>query len=247
MHLTKLSFRAAKIHRRSPPSGRPFPTGFLSARQALNRMTEHRDPRFPWIWWGKRVGIALGVALLVAGSFWFGQSALTRSSFDPDWPTRMIEVPPRSADVPVAAADVGLSPEAAVLGVSFAGRHRAYPVSAMSDSISHVMNDQVGGQPLTVAYCDRTNCARAFTSRDGQSALDLAVGGWLNEGGVKDLIVRHGRSRYELTTGRAVTPDAPPFPFETVDVEQTTWGEWRAAHPDTDLVPALQPPERLSR
>ena len=210
-------------------------------------MTERRDSPSRGTRWGKRVAIALGVSLLVAGSFWFGQSAPPPPSSEPDWPTQMIEVPPRSAVEPVAAAAVGLSSEAAVLGVAFAGRHRAYPVSALSDSITHVINDQVGGRPLTVAYCDRTSCARAFTTRDGQSALDLAVGGWLNEGGVKDMLLRHGRSRYELTTGRAVTPDAPPFPFETVDVEQTTWGAWRAVHPDTDLVPALQPPKRLSR
>jgi hypothetical protein len=208
-------------------------------------MSNRRDARSRWRWWGKRVGIPLGVALLVVVSFWLGLSH-TPSAPAPDWPTKMIEVPPRSAAEPVELEDFALPADTPVVGVAFAGRHRAYPVAVMSDSISHVMNDQIAGRPLTVAYCDRTNCARAFTTRNGQSAVDLAVGGWLNEGGVKDLIVRHGRSRYELKTGRPIDPDAPPFPFETVDVELTTWGSWRAAHPDTDVVSALRPTGRQS-
>ena len=167
-------------------------------------MSERREVGSHWAYrWGKRVGLPFGAALLVGGSFWLGLSNLslfpTKAT---EWPTKLIEVPPRSASEPVSAGDVVLSPNDLVVGVEFAGHHRAYPVAAMSHSSTHVMNDRMAGRPLTVAYCDRTNCARAFTTREGQSSIDLAVGGWWNEGGVSDLILRHGRYRYELKTAR---------------------------------------------
>jgi hypothetical protein len=207
-------------------------------------MSVSRVDRPGWVLrWGKRVGVPVGVALLVLGSVWFGLSNLMHNppAAEPHWPTKLVEVPARSAGASVSAKAAQLLPDAAVVGVSFAGKHRAYPVAVMSDSISHVMNDRIAGQPFAVVYCDRLRCARGFTSADRKASLDLAVGGWLNEGGVNDLLVRHGKHRYQLKTGKAVEANAPPFPFEAVEVELTTWGEWRAAHPDTDVVPRLLP------
>lgn len=207
-------------------------------------MSESRDARLGWVLrWGKRVGPPVGIALLILGSIWFGLSNLPLGTpaAEPYWPTKLVEVPARTAGSPVSATAAELVPDATVIGVTFAGKHRAYPISAMSNSISHVMNDTIGGHPFAVVYCDRLRCARGFTAHDRKSSLDLAVGGWLNEGGVNDLLLRHGKHRYQLKTGKAVESDAPPFPFEGVEVELTTWGEWRAAHPDTDVVPRLLP------
>lgn len=196
----------------------------------------------------RRVGLPVGLVVLVVGAGWLGLAATPHAAPAPsEWDTKLIDVPPQVASKPVAVDSPGVAPAAVVIGVSFAGKHRAYPVAAMSDSISHVINDNVGGQPLTVVYCDRTNCARAFTARDRKSPLELAVGGWLNEGGVSDLLLRNGKYRYLLKTREGYGPDAPPFPFEEVQVELTSWGEWRAAHPDSELVKDWLPATVLNR
>jgi hypothetical protein len=192
--------------------------------------------------WVRRVGLPAGVVFLVAAAGWLGMKSVSSGRHTPsDWDTKLIDVPPCVASKPVPAASAGLTPDAVVIGVSFAGVHRAYPVAVMSDSISHVINDRIAGRPLTVAYCDRTSCVRAFTARDGQPAINLAVGGWLNEGGVSDMLLRNGPHRYRLKTGEGLNPDAPPFPFEGVQAELTSWREWRAAHPDTELVRTFSP------
>jgi hypothetical protein len=211
-------------------------------------MSVSRAARLGWVLrWGKKVGVPIGIALLLIGSVWFGLNQYSEGppGGNSDWSTRLIEVPPGEAAEPVTTEAVDLSPDALIVGVSFAGKHRAYPAAAMSTSTSHVMNDRIAGRPFTVVYCDRTGCARGFTTADRKSSLDLAVGGWLNEGGVNDMLLRHGRHRYEAKTGQPVEANSPPFPFEVVEVELTTWGEWRAAHPDTDVVPALRPTDAL--
>lgn len=212
-------------------------------------MTESRSAGpSRWNRWG-RVAVPVGLAVLIGGSIWFGVASMSGVTSDPpdDWATKMIEVPPLVAAKPVPAATAGLSPSESVIGVSIGGKHRAYPISAMSRSASHVVNDRVGDHPLTVVYCDRTKCVRGFTAKGQQSPLDLAVGGWLNEGGVQDMLLRHGKHRYQLKSEQAVDPAAPPFPFQSVQAELTTWGKWREAHPDAELVQEWRPAYTAAR
>jgi hypothetical protein len=112
-----------------------------------------------------------------------------------------------------------------------AGRHRAYVVSALTAVHKHVVNDLLGGVPVAVAYCDRTDCAAAYTGA-GADPLKVSVGGWTESDG---MLVKVGKHRYTQRTGRPVSPGAPGFPYQVVEVEKTTWAEWRAAHPDTDV------------
>src|SRR5262245_25320643 len=53
----------------------------------------------------------------------------------------------RPATVPAAQANV--PDEAEILGVSAGGKHRAYEVSVMKAMIRHVVNDLLGGVPIT--------------------------------------------------------------------------------------------------
>src|SRR5262249_42944941 len=40
---------------------------------------------------------------------------------------------------------------------------------------------------------------------------------------------------YYQSTTRPLSADAAPFPFQQLPIVQTTWGKWRASHPDTTL------------
>ena len=52
--------------------------------------------------------------------------------------------------VSVSEADLWMSPEEGVLGVSIAGEDRAYPVSMLSRH--EIVNDVVGGEPVAVTW-----------------------------------------------------------------------------------------------
>ena len=49
------------------------------------------------------------------------------------------------------------------------------------------------------------------------------------------MLVRVGEHRYEQASGRPLDAAAPPFPFTKVAVKLTTWGDWKQAHPDSDV------------
>ena len=67
-----------------------------------------------------------------------------------------------------------------------------------------IVNDYFEGQAVSVAYCDRTNCAKLFVGQGRATPLDLAVGGWFNEDGATDMLVRVGPNRYRLKSGQAL-------------------------------------------
>lgn len=207
-------------------------------------MADSRDaaPNW-WSQWGRRVAIPLGLVAVIGVAFWMGLASFSgvQTTSENEWATKVLDVPPVEAGKPIPAKTASLPYDAAVLAVSVGGKHRAYPVASMSTSINHVVNDRINNRPIAVVYCDRTQCVRAFAASEGQPQLGLAVGGWLNDGETKDMLVRNGTHRYQLKTGQATDPNAPPFPFESVNADLTTWGKWRDAHPDGELVQDWKP------
>ncbi len=143
---------------------------------------------------------------------------------------------PALQEPPALPAETAKVPDdAAVIGVSAGGRHRAYLVEALTPREGHCVNDRLGGVPVTVTYCDRSSCVRVFTDPDGTEPLAIAVGGWAGRYETGTLLLRIGKHRYRHTTGQPLEPDAPPFPYAEADCVQTTWKEWRTRHPDTDV------------
>jgi hypothetical protein len=142
---------------------------------------------------------------------------------------------------PAAEADLGDGEP--VIGVTAGGRSRAYSVAALSRGpASHVINDLLGGLPVTVTYCDLTGCSRVFTAGAGGEPLGLIQGGFRAGGMVVKL---DGRS-YRQDTGAPLDADGgPALPYRTLPAEETTWAEWRHAHPDTELSVPQELPEEF--
>jgi Protein of unknown function (DUF3179) len=133
------------------------------------------------------------------------------------------------ATVPAAAAD--LKPTEPIIGVVFRGRARAYRLNALIGlPPRHVVNDLLGGGPLTVTACDLGQCIKVFTA-DGSEPLDVHVGGY-QEG----LALNLNGQLFSQSTGLSLDPERPgEIPLTPVKFEGMTWEKWRAAHPDTDV------------
>ncbi len=130
------------------------------------------------------------------------------------------------------AAEADLADDEPVVGVTEGGRSRAYALRALSHSgASHVVNDVLGDVPVSVTYCDLYHCTRIYTGGTPDEPLDLAVGG-VKQGG---LILRAGGHAYRQDSGAPLDPNDPPFPYDLHAGALQTWGEWRHAHPDTDV------------
>ncbi len=132
---------------------------------------------------------------------------------------------------PTVAADAArLADDARVVGVSVGERHRAYSIEVLSAMTSHVVNDLVDEVPVSVTYCNQSDCARVLTSEEHGTPVDLWLGGWM--GGQMSL--RYHDLHYPQTSERLPLLD---YPFTL-----TSWREWRELHPDTDVFTGETPP-----
>jgi len=125
---------------------------------------------------------------------------------------------------PTSPADEAqIDEQAHIIGVGVAGKHRAYLASVFEDTSSHVVNDLVGDVPVSVTHCDQTRSTRVFTADKRGAVIELMTGGWENN----ELSLRLNDVHYAQTSADVPLTDVP--------FVATTWGEWKASHPDTDI------------
>jgi hypothetical protein len=130
------------------------------------------------------------------------------------------------------AAEAGLPDDTPVLGVSAGGRFRAYPLAALNVIRNHVVNDRLGGQAITVTFCGRTGCSRVFTAPSRLSMAGWAAPTSRLGGG---MLLRDGPKVYRQDTGQPIDGSLDRLALPEVPAVRTTWGAWRAEHPDTDV------------
>jgi hypothetical protein len=78
----------------------------------------------------------------------------------------------------LASQAVALADYDPVVGVSASSQHRAYLVRALAQGPkSHIVNDVLGGMPVSVTHCNLHVCTRVFTGGVPGEPLDLSQGG----------------------------------------------------------------------
>ena len=119
-----------------------------------------------------------------------------------------------------------------VIGVVVNGKPRAYSVQAMSYPPWHVVNDVIVGVPVSVTFCDQSDCTRVYTSGGSAKPLDVDVAGLYGH----EMIVKVDGFLYFQESGKALIGcSAGSLPYADFPWERTTWKAWRQRHPDTDV------------
>ena len=123
-----------------------------------------------------------------------------------------------------------------VFGIVIGQQARAYPKNIME--VHEMVNDTLGGRRLAIPYCTLCLSAQAYFTDDVEGFRPL-----LRTSG---LLSRSNKFMYDVTTFSAVdtfTGEAISGPLldASVKLNQTTvvtstWGAWRAAHPDTTII-----------
>lgn len=154
--------------------------------------------------------------------------AIVEPEFASDWSG--LEAPP----------DVGrplLPEDAPVIGVSRAGRARAYPLRILD--WHEVVNDTFGG-PLLVTYCVLCGSGVVAERLAGETETTFGVSGRLWR---KDLVLYDERteSLWSQLLAAAIRGPLTGERLSLVPSSLTTWGEWRRQHPDGRV---LLPPPR---
>jgi hypothetical protein len=161
----------------------------------------------------------------------------TTPDFDPKglWDGRKI-VPFHALDDPkmVKTADADFVEDGDyVLGLTVNGESRAYPTRYVW--FHHVVNDKVGkeGQeiPFAVTYCSVCNTGVAFdTTLDGKP-IKLDFFGLYN--GVACYCDRETESVFLQINATFAKGPLAGKTLKTRPLLDTTWGQWKALHPDT--------------
>ena len=120
-----------------------------------------------------------------------------------------------------------------VFGVSINGDHRAYPRRILA---SHEMaNDVIGGEAVSLSYC--TLCGSAIVYRGTLESDETYTFG------TSGLLYRSNKLMYDHQTNTLWSqilgePVVGPLvgkgkKLEVLPITITTWGEWKAMHPET--------------
>ena len=122
-----------------------------------------------------------------------------------------------------------------VVGVEIDGDARAYPIRIIA--WHEMVNDTIGGVPVSLAYCTLCGSPILFHGR---------VGGEIYRFGTSGLLYRSNKLMYDRNTrtlwnqfsgrpawGALVGQD---IRLKVLPVVVTTWAEWYARHPDTTVL-----------
>ncbi|MBT0958496.1 DUF3179 domain-containing protein [Alphaproteobacteria bacterium KMM 3653] len=124
-----------------------------------------------------------------------------------------------------------------IFGLTINGESRAYPRQIME--VREMVNDTLGGRDLGIPYCTLCGAAQAYYTDQipGTRRPVLRTSGLLIRSNKVMYDVR-SHSVFDTFLGRAVTGRFAKrgVTLEQASVITTTWGEWKAAHPETTVL-----------
>ncbi len=125
-----------------------------------------------------------------------------------------------------------LGPKDLVIGVEINGDARAYPRRIID--WHEMVNDTVGGVPVSLAYCTLCGSAILYDGRVGDEVYRFGTSGLLYRSN-KLMYDRTTNTLWEQYTGEPVWGDlvGSGIQLDILPVVHTTWEEWFSEHPDT--------------
>lgn len=134
---------------------------------------------------------------------------------------------PRFAAAGAAGAP---APDDRVLGVSYNGVSKAYPVRVLN--WHEVVNDDFDGTPVVVTYCPLCGTGIAYLAQTGEIPLDFGVTGLLYN---SDMLLydRQTESVWSQIRNQAVAGPLKGERLVPLVLMHTRWQDWQQDHPDT--------------
>jgi len=127
----------------------------------------------------------------------------------------------------VEGGDRWLDPKSPVMVVEVEGEAKAYPLSIL---IAHeIVNDRIGGEPVTVTYCPLCNTALAFDRRVDGRVLDFGTTGRLRK---SDLVMydRQTETWWQQATGTGIIGEMTGTTLEFVPANVLSWEKAKELH-----------------
>ena len=125
-------------------------------------------------------------------------------------------------------AGAGEGGDTVVMGLSFRGRHRAYPLKYFSPP--RVVNDQVREQEIAIFHDPDLGLSVAYFRMVLGEPIEFSGD---VRGGVADDLTTI--TRWDLRTGKAVGGNLANMELTPLPLRTSTWTDWFTAHPDTTV------------
>lgn len=151
------------------------------------------------------------------------------------------ELPTKAADHVVDAARAPLRDSDIVIGAVVGGVARAYPVIHLWYPDGHVVNDSLAKTPIAASWCPLALSGAIYSRERAGKVLELGAMAEPDQG-VLQLYDRATHERFNQVSGRAIGPTPPGEALRRLPSLLTTWGRWKALHPDTSLYVQDPPP-----
>lgn len=129
-----------------------------------------------------------------------------------------------------AGATDHLKPETRILGLSWNGIAKAYPIGIMN--WHEIVNDRFAEEPVVITYCPLCGSGVAFSAQVAGEVLQFGVSGLLYNSDVL-LYDRKTESLWSQLLARAVTGEMNGTRLKVLPLQVTSWSEWRGQHPET--------------
>ena len=133
----------------------------------------------------------------------------------------------------VAEADRWIGDREPIIVFEHGGIVRGYPWQIL---IWHeIVNDEVGGLPVTVTYCPLCNTAIAFDRRVGGRTLDFGTTGRLRH---SDLVMydRQTESWWQQAIGEAIVGEYTGTQLTFLAAPTLSWRDFKAAYPTAEVL-----------
>ena len=120
-----------------------------------------------------------------------------------------------------------------VVTFEFNGEAKAYPIAILM--WHEIVNDDVGGMPITVTYCPLCNTAIVFDRRVGDRVLDFGTSGNLRN---SDLIMwdRQTESWWQQITGEAIVGELTDTMLTFLPANMISWVDFKESFPDGQVL-----------
>lgn len=133
----------------------------------------------------------------------------------------------------VGEADRWLADREPVVVVTVGRDAKAYPLQIL---IWHeIVNDEVGGTPISITYCPLCNTALAFDRRFDGRVLDFGTTGRLRH---SDLVMydRQSETWWQQATGEGIVGEYAGRQLTFVSAPLVSWGMFKEAYPDGSVL-----------
>ena len=126
-----------------------------------------------------------------------------------------------------------IKPNDRVMGVSYNGVAKAYPISILEHH--EIVNDTFALTPLTITYCPLCGTGMVFQAEAANKVLNFGVSGLIYN---SDMLLydRETQSLWSQLLKQAVTGPLAGTLLTQVPAQYTTWAAWSQQHPDSLLL-----------